>query len=677
MPQTPHAWRVARLTAGAAAALAVAACSSNSTPNPVAPSPQDAVAVVRSGPAVLHLVSTATGATTSSLTLPGAPTSMVVTPDGRQAFLLDTAHADVVPIDLVQGTVGTTIAAGKLPVDEHLSGDGRTLYVTDNLNASVIAIDTTSHRVAKITPTDSGVDGFVPSPTGAAFLVGYYTSVGQPGIVSLLTQSGTGKPISVGNNPISGAQFTPDGRTVWISETGVGSGPDQLYPLDVAAGTVGAPVSVGHDASVGDLTPDGGTLLVANGSDTTVSVVDLVHRRVAATVHACAVPQAPRISRDGRTAWIPCAYGKSMVPLDLATRTVGPAVELGNAPSDLTPAENGHTWVLFPSSPGSLALLSSVGGRLLAPLGVGNAPVLTIASDSSTAWATNTLDDTVQRIDLATRTAGAPIRVPQNPSGAYLTNDHRTLLVVSDADGVAPGSITRVDTASESVSRPIPVGPQPAGAWVSSDGATAVVASRIDNTLTVVDVRAWSVSATVKLSCTPDGVTGTPSGHLYVDCPDSQTLLPVTLPSGAVGAPIAVTTDARLAISPDGTRLLVDGAHTLQMIDTGTNTVIKQQDESGNLLAPQWLPDGRTILTVDNSAGDLLRIDPATLATTRSLAVSSRPAAAQVAGGGRTAYVVDSSSQTLYVIDLAAWKVATTSDVAPNVRAVAVPQRRW
>ena len=289
--------------------------------------------MVHSGPAQLVLQPLAGGAPTRTVKLPGSPDAILSTPDRSKAFLLDSSRGDVIPVNLVSGQVGAAIPVGKLPTDEDISANGATLYVTDNLGGTVIPINTATDQLEPAQPLSQGVDFYVPSPTTSGALVGAVTSPGQPGVVYFYNPgTGTGSPVAVGSNPVDAAFYSPDGTTVWVVEAGLNSKPGSVIPIAVATRKPGTPIKLGIAPGAYALTPNGQTLVIANGGDSTVSIVDLVKRLVVATVPVGATPTGLDIDKAGTTAWVASATEHKLVPINLLTNHAGSAISLGNAP---------------------------------------------------------------------------------------------------------------------------------------------------------------------------------------------------------------------------------------------------------------------------------------------------------------------------------------------------------
>jgi len=642
---------------------------------PLSTPPPTTIAVVHSGPAVMALESLTGAGRTQAVRLPGAPEAMLETPDRSKAFLLDTDHGDVVPVDLVTGHVGSPIAAGKLPVDEELSADGSTLYVTDNLGGTVIPINTATGRVEPAKSLTQGVSFYVPSPTGSGAIVGTATPAGQPGVVYFQDPAtGPEAPLEIGTNPVQSAFYSRDGATVWVDEEGANSAPGELVPIDVASQTVGTPIKLGVAPSAYAITPDGATVVIANAVDNTLSIVDLAARRVVATVPIGAAPTGVAIDATGTTAWVACALQRTLVPVNLTTHHAGTPIALGNAPGDLAlPAASGVAWVLFPSSAGTLNLLKDTPGRMRT-IAVGNDPEVLMGSGSESSWVANSLNDTVQRLDVAAQTAGPAIPVARAPADLQMTADGRTLLVLSFGDGRHAGMLTAIDTSTSEERAPLSVGPGPSDLTLTPTGGLAFVASYQSNSISIVDVAHWRAAGTISLPCGPTSLAITPDGaKLFAACGDTARVIPITLSNHRLGAPVAVTSDPRLVTPVLGTSLIVAGSNALQTLDTNSDTIVQSQAESGNLVDVVETPDGSMILAVDNSGAALVEINPDTLTTEKSLSVGTRPGEVVLSSDDSRAFVLDTSEQNVYVINLSTWVVQATISVAPNATTIVVP----
>jgi YVTN family beta-propeller protein len=649
---------------------------SAATPLPLSTLPQEKVAVVNAGPAQLAMQSLTGGASTRTVTLPGAPNAILETPDRSKAFLLDTNHGDVIPVDLVSGTLGKSIPVGKLPVDEQISADGTTLYVTDNLGGTVIPINTATDRLEPAQPLSRGVAYYVPSPTGSGALVGADTPPGQPGVIYFYNPStGNGAPVEVGSNPAQSAFYSSDGKTVWIIEPGANSHPGALIPVDVATHKSGTAIALGIAPTAYGLTPNRQTVVITNRSSSTLSIVDLVKRAVVATVPLAGTPTGVAIDATGSIAWVAATLNHELIPVHLQSHVAAAAVSLPNAPGDLAlPAAAGVAWVLYPSSNGSLSFLGGSAGPVEHTIPVGNDPDLLIGTGSESSWVANSLDNTVEPINYFGQSAGKPIAVDRAPVDLKLTADGSSVLVLSYGDGVHPGALSSINAATLKVSAPIAVGPGPGDLTLSPAGDVAFIASYRTNTISVVDLTNWKLKRVIPLPCGPTNLAITPdASQLFVGCADSSAIVPIKLPDYSFETPVAVPSLRSLVMPEAGTSLLVVGDNSLQTLDTITDKITKTVRETGNLVDVVETSDAGTIIAIDNSGAALLVIDPVTLATTKSLSVGVRPDQIALAPDDAHAYVLDTSQRKLYVIDVTIWKIDAALTVSANATAVTVP----
>jgi YVTN family beta-propeller protein len=659
----------------AGAGLYITRGASPHTVAPVNTSVTAGVAVVHSGSAELSLESLTGGGSTRTVKLPGTPDAVLATPDRSRAFLLDTAHGDVIPVNLVSGKVGPTIAVGKLPVDEEVSADGATLYVTDNLGGTVIPVNTATGSVEPAHALTQGVDFYVPSPTTSGAVVGADTAPGQPGVVSFYNPAtGSGAPIDVGANPVQFAFYSKDGTTVWVTEQGTNSQPGILIPLNVATHAAGTAIKLGVAPSAYALTPDGTTAVFTNQASGTLSIVDLAARAVVATVALGATPTGIDIDATGATAWVACALAHTLLPVNLQTHQVGAAVALNNAPGDLAlPRSPGVAWVLYPSSNGSVNFLDGSTGPVGRSIPVGNEPDLLIGTGSETSWVANSVTGTVERIDVSGQSAGRPVPVPPAPVDLKLTPDGNSLLVLSYGDGHHAGALTEVNTQTSTASTPLVLGPAPGNLTLSTAGDLAFIADYQTNSIMVVDVGDWRLDPKISLPCGPTDLAITPDGsQLFAACGDSSAIIAIALVGDTVQAVIPAAGLRSLVMPPEGTTLLVVADSGLENIDTTTDKISKTVTESANLVDVVVSPDGSTILAIDNSGAALVMINPVTLASERSLSVGTRPDEVALSPDGAHAYVIDTSEQKLFVVAVVSWKLTQTINVAPNATDVEV-----
>lgn len=271
------------------------------------------------------------------------PDAVAVSPDGATAYVTNYASDTLTPIDVATGRALPPIPAGPGPAGVAIAPDGATAYVTDAgsspLGHTVMPIDLATRRDGTPIPVGAGPQGIVITPNGQMAYVADAGAIvaGQSGAVGdtvTPVDLATGKalpPIHVGNAPTAVA-VSPDGATVYVANSSSGS----VTPISVVAGTAGTPVGVdGSPQALAFAPGDSSTLYVASAPSAvapgdTVTPVSVTTGTAGPPVKVCKVPAGLAI--HGSTAWVSCAGSGALVPLDLATRAVGPAIAVPGGP---------------------------------------------------------------------------------------------------------------------------------------------------------------------------------------------------------------------------------------------------------------------------------------------------------------------------------------------------------
>jgi len=263
---------------------------------------------------------------------------------------------------------------------------------------------------------------------------------------------------------------------------------------------------------------------------------------------------------------------------------------------------------------------------------------------------------TVVPIDVATDTAGKPIRVGALFSAAIAASPNGAVVYVVGSNGNnKPGILTPIDTATGTSGRPIPVGVQPDAIAFSPDGKVAYVANVDDNTVTPIDVAKGTPGKAIPAQQGPNAfhILFTPDGRTaYVAGPE---ITPIDVATGT--AEPAIPVDAGdIAITPDGKTLYAltysSPTSTVTPIDTATNTpgtAISAQDGGELLMAP----DGKTLYVV-GQMGVMTPIDTAT--NTAAAAITDNRLVANdmaITPDGKTIYITDFEDSDIVPFDTA------------------------
>lgn len=220
------------------------------------------------------------------------PAHVVVSPDGRFAYVTNGGDNTVSVIDTVAQHVVATISVGQFPHGLRISPDGKQIWVANLKGGTVSVIDTASQKEIAQVPAGKG-------------------------------------PAQVG--------FTPDGRLVLVSL----SEENAVAVIDPATRKVIRKVAVGTVPIQLYATPDSRTLVVANQGTRkkpgkTVSLIDLESFKVAKTVVTGAGAHGVIIDREGRYAYVTNSYANSVSVVDVKDRKVVKTVPVGKGPNGIS-----------------------------------------------------------------------------------------------------------------------------------------------------------------------------------------------------------------------------------------------------------------------------------------------------------------------------------------------------
>jgi YVTN family beta-propeller protein len=160
-------------------------------------------------------------------------------------------------------------------------------------------------------------------------------------------------------------------------------------------------------------------------------------------------------------------------------------------------------------------------------INIGNRDMNGMALDSAhhTLYLTNGGDNSISVVDTNTRSLTGTIPV-DHPFGISLDQPGHTLWVILNAGNAQQGSVAMIDTNSRRVIATIPVGQDPEGIEVDPGSHTAYVANAGANSdgtvshpgsVSVIDPERHSVTATIPVGWSPQGMTVDPADHsLYV-----------------------------------------------------------------------------------------------------------------------------------------------------------------
>jgi len=311
----------------------------------------------------------------------------------------------------------------------------------------------------------------------------------------------------------------------------------------------------GEQAQPAAAAGSGGTLLVGNKGEDTMSFVSLADGRELGRASTGEWPHEIAISPDGLQAAVVAYRGRTVDVFDIASRTRLRTI-------DLAPNEGPHGLVWLPDGrlvvtaerSRSVAIVDTRRGDAVTSIETGQqgTHMVAVTPDGSRAFTANIGSGTVSVLDLAAGRKLRDIAVGGRPEGIALTPDGRELWV-GDLEGAR---VQAFDAQSFERLAEVATGAVPIRVLASPDGRWIVTSNLGDGSLSVIDRSARRVERTITVS-------------------GSREAAQVTI-----------------LFSPDGRRIYA--------AETGRNAVAEIDFESGRVL--RRLPAG--------TAGDGLAIAP-------------------------------------------------------------------
>lgn len=284
------------------------------------------------------------------------------------------------------------------------------------------------------------------------------------------------------------------------------------------------------------------------------------------------------------------------------------------------------------------------------------------------AYVSNYSGNSVSVIDLATNVVGTTIPNPGNPYRIAVSADAQRIYVANETSN----AISIIDAKTNAViGTPIAVGGVPHEIAITPDGTRAYVALAGLTTIAVIDTATRTLLAPVSVNAAfPNSIAFSPDGkRAYVAAGfGAQVIDTTTNTVTATTAPLAGTgTNMRsVAVSPDGKRLYLASValgdfglatvNTLSVVDTATNALIVNVDLPGlTSIATDVAvsPDGKSAYVTDSKTGLVWVVDTATNTLAASIPTPAGAEGIAFSPDGKRALVVEPNANSVAVIDTA------------------------
>lgn len=294
-------------------------------------------------------------------------------------------------------------------------------------------------------------------------------------------------------------------------------------------------------------------------------------------------------------------------------------------------------------------------------------------------YVTNEISGDLAIIDPSAREVIARVPLGQRPRGLALSPDGELLYIALSGSPIAgPGvdestlppadkskdGIAVFDVATGRVLRIIRGISDPETVAVSADGRLLYVASEDTGQLVVIDAASGGRRAAVPVGGEPEGVAVSPDGRLvYATSEEDHTAAVVETGGHTLRARIPVGLRPRnAAFTVDGTRAFVPGENdaSITSIDVAGDRVLKKVIIPGENVRPMGIvlsPSGDALYVTTGRGGELLRLDPTTLAVTGRVKVGERPWGVALTGDGKWLVTANGPSNDIALVDATSMKV--------------------
>jgi YVTN family beta-propeller protein len=244
---------------------------------------------------------------------------------------------------------------------------------------------------------------------------------------------------------------SPDGHRAYVAN----SGSDNVSVLDLDHRAVVATLHVGRSPGLARVSPDGSTVVVTNRADNSVSIIDAAHLVVRSAINLCIHPEDVAILRDSSKAFISCSGSGQVASVELRKNNVKNQVanaqpntnnvendrllallDVGKSPVSLALKPDGGELIAFNFEAGSISIVETAANEVSGSYLVGNEPSRGVVSaDNSRLYISNFGSNNIAVYDVDLGKIVAYLSVGTHPDALALSENQNYLLVLDSGSG--------------------------------------------------------------------------------------------------------------------------------------------------------------------------------------------------------------------------------------------------
>jgi len=252
------------------------------------------------------------------------------------------------------------------------------------------------------------------------------------------------------------------------------------------------------------------------------------------------------------------------------------------------------------------------------------------------------------------------ISVGQSPGNIAIAPDGATVY----ESNTNSNSVSVISTSTNTVTATIPVGVHPGPMAITPDGSKVYVINYDSNFVSVISTANNTVTASVSVGQKPRSVVITPDGtKAYVPNNMGNSVSVISTATNTVTATVPLAVPARVAVTPDGSKVLVSHGNNVSIIAVATNTVLSTIPVEQTPSAIAISPDGTKAYVGNTNSKSVSVISIAGASVIATVPVGEDPSEIIITSDSSKVYVMNANSFFISVIASATNSVIATVPV--------------